>query len=339
MRKLYSFALIGCGQISTRHAAQIKKHGIIGAVCDINRQKADHAAALYHSKAYYDIADMLQLEKEIDVSVVCTPNGLHAAHAIASLEHGMHVLCEKPMAIVVKDARDMLQAASANKKKLFIVKQNRYNPPVAELKKIMDENRLGDISSFQVNCFWNRPKSYYQNSWRGSKALDGGILFTQFSHFIDLLYWLLGDVKSINAIGRNYQHRDCIEFEDTAVVQLEMQSGAIGSLHFTINSFQSNMEGSITLFGEKGTIKIGGQYLNVLEYQRIKDYPVQELPQSKGANEYGSYTGSMSNHDKVYENLLNSLNGKAHDAVMAEDGIKTVEIIEQIYAGIRTHII
>ncbi len=330
---------MGCGEISRRHAEQIKKHGIIRAVCDTNRQKADEAAALYQSKAYYHIEDMLQSEDGIDVSVVCTPNGLHAMHTIASLEHGMHVLCEKPMAIRVKDARDMLQTANANNRKLFVVKQNRYNPPVAELKKIIRENRLGTISSFQVNCFWNRPKSYYLNSWRGTKALDGGILFTQFSHFIDLLYWLLGDVKNIRAIGRNYQHGDCIEFEDTGVVQMEMQNGAIGSLHFTINSYQSNMEGSITLFGEKGTIKIGGQYLNTLEYQRIKDYPVQPIPQSKGANEYGFYSGSMSNHDKVYENLLKSLDGKAHDAVMAEDGIKTVEIIEQIYAGMRTNII
>ncbi|HRQ49056.1 MAG TPA: Gfo/Idh/MocA family oxidoreductase [Agriterribacter sp.] len=337
MGKLYSFVLIGCGEISRRHAAQIKQYGIIRAVCDTNRQKANEAAAQYHAKAYYDIADMLQSEEDVDVGVVCTPNGLHAMHTIASLEHGMHVLCEKPMAIRVKDARDMQQAAIAGNRKLFVVKQNRYNPPVAELKKIIGENRLGAISGFQINCFWNRPRSYYLNSWRGTKALDGGILFTQFSHFIDLLYWLLGDVKNIQAIGRNYQHQDCIEFEDTGIVQLEMQSGAIGSLHFTINSFQCNMEGSITLFGEKGTVKIGGQYLNILEYQRIKDYPVQPLPQSKGANEYGLYTGSMSNHDKVYENLLKSLDGKAHDAVMAEDGIKTVEIIEQIYAGMQTH--
>jgi predicted dehydrogenase len=146
------------------------------------------------------------------------------------------------------------------------------------------------------------------------------------------MYWLLGDVKSVSAIGRNFQHQDCIEFEDTGIVQFEMLSGAIGSLHFTINSFESNMEGSITLFGEKGTIKIGGQYLNMLEYQRIHDYQVPPLPESKSANEYGFYTGSMSNHDKVYENLLKGLDGGEHESAMAEDGIKTVEIMEKIYA-------
>lgn len=229
-------------------------------------------AALYHSKAYYHIDEMLHSEKELDVAVICTPNGLHAAHTITCLEHGMHVLCEKPMAITVKDAHDMLRTALANNKKLFVVKQNRYNPPVAELKKIIRQNTLGDIYSFQINCFWNLPKAYYRHSWRGTKALDGGILFTQFSHFIDLLYWLLGDVKNINAIGRNFQHRDCIEFEDTGIVQFEMLNGAIGSLHFSINSFERNMEGSITILGEKGTIKVGGQYLNELEYQRIMNY-------------------------------------------------------------------
>ena len=337
LNKLYSFAIIGCGQISVRHAEQIKKYGSIRIVCDINQQKADQMAALYHSKAYYHIDEMLRSEKGIDVAVICTPNGLHAVHAIACLMHGMHVLCEKPMAINVNDARNMMQTAIANNKKLFVVKQNRYNPPVAELKKIITEKTLGTIYSFQINCFWNRPKAYYQHSWRGTKALDGGILFTQFSHFIDLLYWLLGDVKNINAIGRNYQHQDCIEFEDTGVVQFEMLNGAIGSLHFSINSFECNMEGSITILGEKGTIKIGGQYLNVLEYQRILDYRVPQLPESKSANEYGFYTGSMSNHDKVYENLLKGLEGREHESAMAEDGIKSVEIIEKIYAGIKSH--
>lgn len=336
MSRSYSFAIIGCGQISTRHAEQIKKHGCIRAVCDINRQRADQIAALYQSKAYYDIDEMLHSEKELDVAVICTPNGLHAAHTITCLEHGIHVLCEKPMAITAKDAYDMLRAALANNKKLFVVKQNRYNPPVAELKKIIRQNRLGVIYSFQINCFWNRPEAYYRHSWRGTKALDGGILFTQFSHFIDLLYWLLGDVKSVNAIGRNFQHRDCIEFEDTGIVQFEMLNGAIGSLHFSINSFGRNMEGSITILGENGTIKVGGQYLNELEYHRIMNYSPPVLPESKGANEYGFYTGSMSNHDKVYENLLKGLDGGKHESAMAEDGIKTVEIIEKIYAGIKS---
>lgn len=336
MGDLYRFVLIGCGQISTRHAEQIKRYGILNAVCDIDQDKANEAAQRYQTKAYYNIEEMLASEKNTDISVVCTPNGLHPAHAMSCMQHGTHLLCEKPMAITTEDAKRMLQVAVENNRKLFVVKQNRYNPPVVELKKILTENKLGKISGFQVNCFWNRPKSYYQDTWRGTLSLDGGILFTQFSHFIDLLYWLLGDVKSVNGIGRNFQHGDCTEFEDTGVVYLEMQSGAIGSLHFTTNSYQANMEGSITLFGETGTVKIGGQYLNVLEYQRIRDYDIRPLPPGKSANEYGFYTGSMSNHDKVYENLIKSLEGKEHQSVMAEDGIKTVEIIERIHAAIRT---
>lgn len=336
MADIYRFVLIGCGQISTRHAEQIKNHGILAAVCDTDINKAKDLANLYKVAAYSKLEEMLALEKNIDIAVVCTPNGLHAAHAINALQHGMHVLCEKPMAITTHDAREMLQTAAEKNRNLFIVKQNRFNPPVIEVKKMLTENKLGKITSFQINCFWNRPKSYYHNTWRGTRSLDGGILFTQFSHFIDLLFWLLGDIKKVSGIGKNFQHQDCTEFEDTGVVYLEMQSGAIGSLHFTTNSYQSNMEGSITLFGETGTVKIGGQYLNVLEYQRIRDYEIPQLPVGKKSNDYGFYTGSMSNHDKVYENLIKSLNGKEHQSVMAEDGIKTVEIIEKIHAAIRT---
>ncbi len=336
MRNLYRFALIGCGQIGTRHIKQIQNYGILAAVCDVDFNKAKDWASRNTAVPYSSTEEMLKSEKDIDIAVVCTPNGLHATHAISSMQHGMHVLCEKPMAIAVKDAKEMLQTATQMNRKLFVVKQNRYNPPVVELKKILTENRLGKITSFQINCFWNRPKSYYQNTWRGTRVLDGGILFTQFSHFIDLLYWLLGDIKKVNGIGKNFLHQDCTQFEDTGVVYLEMQNGSIGSLHFTTNSFQSNMEGSITLFGETGTIKIGGQYLNVLEYQRIRDYDIRQLPVGKSANEYGFYTGSMSNHDKVYENLIKNLNGEENNSVMAEDGFKTVEIIEQIHAAIRT---
>ena len=182
-----SFALIGCGRIAQRHAALIATKGRLAGVCDIIKEKADSLAAAYQVKAWYSIDDLLSGEKDIDVVVICTPNGLHAIHAVKALQAGFHVLCEKPMAIRASDCGIMIQAAEKANRRLFIIKQNRYNPPVVAVKQAVDEGRLGKIYSLQLNCFWNRNENYYKNSWKGTQDLDGGTLFTQFSHFIDLL--------------------------------------------------------------------------------------------------------------------------------------------------------
>ncbi len=327
-----SFAIIGCGRIAKRHAEQIIKHGKLAAVCDIIPEKADEMAMLYQAKAYYSIEELLKQETDLQVVSICTPNGLHANHSIKALEAGHHVLCEKPLCIAVEDGKKMIAAAEKAVKKLFVVKQNRYNPPVAFLKDLVANGKLGKIYSFQINCFWNRPTAYYTD-WKGSKALDGGTIFTQFSHFIDLLYWLLGDVATVKAITGNFAHPS-IEFEDTGIVAFEMQSGAIGSLNYTVNSFEKNMEGSFTVFAEKGTVKIGGQYLNELEYCTVAGVEKPDLPIGNPANGYGFYQGSMSNHDKVYENLIKALADDNHEFANAEDGLKTVEIIGKIYPAI-----
>jgi len=325
------FAIIGCGKIAQRHAEHISHKGILTAVCDVVTEKADALAAKYGAKAYYNIDELLQHETAVDVIAICTPNGLHASHSIKSLQAGFHVLCEKPMALHVHDAEAMIKAAEAANKQLFVVKQNRYNPPVAAIKKAIAEERLGRIYSLQLNCFWNRNSDYYQDSWRGSLDLDGGTLYTQFSHFIDLLYWMIGDVKEVKGILANYTHQGIIEFEDTGIVMLEFTNGAIGSINYTVNSFKKNMEGSLTIFAEKGTVKVGGQYLNELEYQSFDDFRIENLPAGNKANQYGNYEGSMSNHDKVYDNLVNVLCHKGLIDISAEDGLKTVEIIEKIY--------
>jgi len=324
-----NFAIIGSGRIAGRHAEQMKKHGKLIAVCDIIPEKAEVLAALYDAKAYYSIEALLQAETGLDLVAICTPNGLHALHSIKALEAGNHVLCEKPLCISVEDGKMMIEAAAKARKKLFVVKQNRYNPPVAFLKDLISNGKLGKIYSFQVNCLWNRPEGYYTD-WKGKKALDGGTLFTQFSHFIDLLYWLLGDVAAVKTITGNFAH-PAIEFEDTGIVAFEMQSGAIGSLNYTVNSFEKNMEGSFTVFAEKGTVKIGGQYLNELEYCSVAGIEKPDLPVGNPANGYGFYQGSMSNHDKVYENLIKALTDDNHAFASAEDGLKTVEIIQKIY--------
>lgn len=300
-------------------------------MCDIIKEKADAFARQYNAIAYTEIAGLLQQHPETDVVVVCTPNGLHAAHSIAALKAGFHVLCEKPMAITAKDCGQMIHVADKMNKRLLIVKQNRFNPPVVAVKRALDECRLGKIYSVQLNCFWNRGETYYRNSWKGTKGLDGGTLFTQFSHFIDLLYWFFGDVKQVHVLLRNYHHQRVIEFEDTGMATLEFDNGITGTLHYTVNSHDKNMEGSLTIFGEKGTVKIGGQYLNELEYQQIEGYQITGLPEGNPPNNYGQYVGSMSNHDKVYANLLDVLQNGGTIATNGFEGMKTVEIIEKIY--------
>ena len=328
----YKFAIIGCGNIAQRHAEQIVATGQLVAVCDVNTEKARILADKYNVRSYISIDDLLQNEK-IDVVSICTPNGLHAPHSIAALQAGTHVLCEKPMAISVADGKKMVEAARLYQKKLFVVKQNRYNPPVEFVKNLLTENKLGKILSFQVNCFWNRPVEYYKNSWKGTMALDGGTLFTQFSHFIDLLYWFLGDIEQVQGWRSNYIHKEVIEFEDTGIVMIQMANGAMGTLSYTVNSLPKNMEGSITLFGEKGTAKIGGQYLNELEFFWAEGEVAPLLAVGKPANDYGFYEGSMSNHHKIYEHLIKTLNDPNHVFLEAAEALKSVEIIEKIYVS------
>ncbi len=332
MNKKYKFALIGCGRIAQRHAEHIANNGILQAVCDIKMENANKLGLEYKCNIFYSLDELLEKENDIDVVSICTPNGLHAEHTIKSLRAGFNVLCEKPMALSVADAGQMISESLKANKLLFIVKQNRFNPPVVAVKKIIDDGKLGKIYSAQLNCFWNRNEAYYKTSdWKGTLKLDGGTLYTQFSHFIDLLYWLVGDVKEVRAKTGNYGHQGIIEFEDTGAVSLEFYNGAVGTINYSVNSYQKNMEGSITIFAEKGTVKIGGQYLNELEYQKFEDFEIKDLPQGNPPNEYGEYRGSMSNHDKVYKNIIDVLEHKGTIAANAFEGMKSVEIIEKIY--------
>jgi len=334
---MLNFAIVGCGRIAQRHAEQIKKIGNLAAVCDIIIERADALAKQYNAKAYYAIEDLLKTENEIHVVAICTPNGLHAQHSIQSLQAGVNVLCEKPLALKTSDCIKMMEVAKQYNKGLFSIKQNRFNPPVEAVKKVIDDGKLGKIYSVQLSCFWNRNPAYYNSSWKGKKELDGGTLFTQFSHFIDLLYWMIGDISDTKAYTSNYAHHNIIEFEDTGVVILKFVNGAVGTVNYTVNSYNKNMEGSLTIFGEKGTVKIGGQYLNELEYQDIQGYKIDNLPTGNTANNYGSYQGSMSNHDKVYENLIDVLTNNASISASAFEGLKTVEIIEKIYQSTSQH--
>jgi predicted dehydrogenase len=331
MNNKVKFAIIGCGRIAQRHAEHISKEGILKAVCDVDFEKAQKLASAYRAAPYQHIDELLTNEKDIDVVSICSPNGLHAEHSIKALNKGFHVLCEKPMAINVNDCGEMIKAAEKNNRRLFAIKQNRFNPPVAAVKASIDRGELGKIYSVQLSCFWNRNFDYYHNSWKGTADLDGGTLYTQFSHFVDLLYWMIGDVKNVHALTGNLAHQGVIEFEDTGVVALQFYNGALGTINYTVNSHGKNMEGSLTIFAEKGTVKIGGQYLNELEYQNIDGLEIKDLPKGNTANNYGQYQGSMSNHDKVYENVIDVLQNGSEISTSSFEGLKTVEIIDKIY--------
>jgi UDP-N-acetyl-2-amino-2-deoxyglucuronate dehydrogenase len=326
------FAIIGCGKIASRHADQITHLGKLVAVCDIVPQKAQELAETYRANPYTSISDLLQKEQNLDIVSICTPNYLHAPQSIEVLLSGRHVLCEKPLATSVKDAEAMIVAAKTAAKKLFVVKSSRYNPTLQAVKAALESGRLGKIFSFQLSCFWNRPATYYLNSWRGSKTKDGGTLYTQFSHYIDVLYWMLGEVQQLSSLRRNFAHKEIIEFEDSGVVMLEMKNSSIGTINYSVNAFSKNMEVSLTLIGEYGTVRIGGEYLNKLEYQDIKNFMIPEPAPGNEANQYGYYRGSMGNHKEVYENLLKALEDDSHPFTDAEVGLRTVEIIEKIYS-------
>jgi predicted dehydrogenase len=328
---MIKFAIIGCGRIAQRHAEHIQKVGQLVATCDIDIDRAKALAKESQAQFFASPEDLFAAKLAIDVVAICSPNGLHAKHSIQALKAGYHVLCEKPIGLSVAECGEMIQTAEKMNRRLFAIKQNRFNPPVAAVKQIIDEGKLGKIFNIQLSCFWNRNEAYYANSWKGTKDLDGGTLFTQFSHFIDLLYWMNGDVSEAMAFTGNFTHEGIIEFEDTGVVVLKFENGAIGTVNYTVNSYGKNMEGSLTIFGEKGTVKIGGQYLNELEYQNIEGYVIENLPKGNTANNYGTYFGSMSNHDKVYENVVDVLLNGASINTNAFEALKTVEIIQKIY--------
>lgn len=322
-RMPYRFAIIGCGRIAARHAEQISRENLLVAVCDTDAERVQEFARAFGAKAFREHEQMLA-DTAADVVVVCSPNGLHLAHAHSALNAGSHVLCEKPLGIASKEALQLIETARQCKRRLFVVKQNRYNPPVAFVKALLQQQALGEITGFQINCFWQRPDSYYKNSWRGTKALDGGILFTQFSHFMDLLHWFLGPLKEAAGWRANFQHKSSIEFEDAGAATLVLATGAIGSINYTINTYPRNLEGSFTIFGTEGTVKVGGEYLDRLEHY------------SGDQANYKEFLSSIkqdTNYSLLYDDLIQTLNDPAQLFLEGEEALESIKMIEMIYAS------
>ncbi|GAA4467130.1 Gfo/Idh/MocA family oxidoreductase [Nemorincola caseinilytica] len=332
MQERIRFSIVGFGNIGSRHAAQIANNpwARLVAVCDI-----DSSVKVPQGVPFYTDLDTMLRETPADVLCVCTPNYLHEPHTIAGLDAGLHTVVEKPMAISVDECERMIAAGKRNDKIIFAVKQNRYNPPVQEVKKLIAANALGRIFMVQVNCFWNRGDAYYAHSdWRGSRLRDGGCLFTQFSHFVDILYYLNGTITSSHGTIHNYAHMHNTEVEDTGSFVMNAENGAIINFNFTTCSYERNMEGSITIFAEKGTVKIGGQYLNTIEYQQLEGEQLPAINISARSNDYGLYQGSMSNHDKVIQNVVDVLHHDHPVMTSAEEGREVVRIIQMMYDSV-----
>jgi predicted dehydrogenase len=279
------------------------------------------------------VDDLFSSGIDFDVVCICTPNGLHGEHCLRSLELKKHVVIEKPMALSVADCEKIIFKALQVSKQVFCVMQNRYSPPSVWIKDVVDKKLLGEIYLVQLNCYWNRDERYYTGkNWKGTARYDGGTLFTQFSHFIDIMYWLFGDIDNIVAKFADFNHGDITAFEDSGLVCFNFVNGGMGSLNYSTSVWDKNLESSITIIGQHGSVKIGGQYMNEVEYCHIKNYTPPKLAPANEANDYGAYKGSAANHHFIFENVIDTLKGRTIATTNALEGLKVVDIIERIYA-------
>lgn len=334
-KKKIRFAVVGCGHIGKRHAEMVVRDpgAELVALCDI-RPKEELGIEAYPVAFFSDMTSLLQSGLDIDVINICVPNGLHAELAIQAIESGHHVVIEKPMALQVQDAERVLQTSLKYQKEVFCVMQNRYSPPSVWIKQMIDSGRLGKIYLVQLNCFWNRDERYYKpGGWHGDACLDGGTLFTQFSHFIDIMYWLFGDIQHIQACFADFNHQQLTDFEDSGLVTFEFVNGGMGCLNYSTAVWNKNMESSMLIVAENGSVKIGGQYMNEVEYCHIKDYEMPELAPTNPGNDYGPYKGSAQNHNFVIRNVVEVLQHTgSQNTTTALEGLKIVDIIRRIYA-------
>lgn len=327
------FAVIGCGHIGKRHAEMISRNpeSELVALCDV-KPKEGLGIDIYDVPFFTDAAAMLSAVPDVDVVSVCTPNGSHTRFSLLALENGKHVVCEKPMGLTKASCEAVLYKALQKHRHVFGVMQNRYSPPSQWIKEMVEEKRLGDIFLVQVNCYWNRDERYYKkDGWKGTTDLDGGTLFTQFSHFVDIMYWLFGDITDIQGRFADFNHKDLTAFEDSGLVNFRFLDGGIGCLNYSTSVWDKNLESSLTVIGSKGSIKIGGQYMDQVEVCHVQDYTMPVLAPTNPANDYGAYKGSASNHHYIIENVVDTLKQRKSMTTNALEGMKVIDIIERIY--------
>jgi UDP-N-acetyl-2-amino-2-deoxyglucuronate dehydrogenase len=338
MSIVLSIGIVGLGNIGKRHLDilfNMPTYQLI-AICDVDAEKLNHFSEIYGVPGFLKYEEFLNYCSGAGCSIigVTTPHHEHATQTIKALEKGFDVLVEKPMAIHSSDALNMIQVAQSANRRLWVVKQNRYNAPVAKVNELIMSGQLGKIYHLQCQIIWNRNEAYYLNSsWRGKLDKEGGALYTHASHFIDLMTWWAG--KVIHSEGLMKRIVQPIESEDLGSAVIEFDSGAMGSITWTTLSHGQNQEGSITIISERGTIKIGGPYLNKIDYWDVSGIlePIA-LSQVDKPNDYGSFKGSSSNHHLVYESIWNENHSGVIQTVDGVEGLKSIEAIETIYRSI-----
>jgi UDP-N-acetyl-2-amino-2-deoxyglucuronate dehydrogenase len=331
------FGLVGLGRISDRHIKAIQAlspKAVLAAICDIDPEKLKRTEKITGAKPYSNYQTFLkENSSKLDVISICTPSGLHALQGIQGAQKGFHIITEKPMATSLKDGLALNDVCKQMKVKLFVVKQNRFNPPLRALRSAIDSGKLGRIYMLVANVFWTRPQAYYdQDQWRGTWSLDGGAFMNQASHYVDVMRWIGGPVSHVfsehGTLARN------IEAEDTGVSVLKFQSGAIGSINVTMLTHPNNFEGSITVIAENGTIKIGGIALNELIYSSIEDITQAALKGYVGNHESTCVYGT--GHLSFYENVLNSIQYDEKIEVDGDEGLTSLELLDGLYQSART---
>jgi UDP-N-acetyl-2-amino-2-deoxyglucuronate dehydrogenase len=330
----YKIALVGCGRISKNHFDAIKeaKEFVLTGVCDTDKSRAENAGKEQGVPYFTDLAEMIS-KVEMDIISICTPSGIHAKQGIMAAEHGIHVLTEKPMATKLNDADDLIRACDKNKVHLLVVKQNRLNTTMQLLKHAIDKGRFGKIYQAAVNVFWQRPQEYYDLAkWRGTWEFDGGAFMNQASHYVDALEWLIGEPESVMGMTSTMARK--IESEDMGAAIVKFRNGVIATINVSMLTFPKNFEGSITILGEKGTVKVGGIAVNKMEKWDFEDYDdddkVIEQSNYTPPNVYGF------GHLAYYNNVLDVLKGKKDPNTDGRSGRKSLELILGIYKSSQT---
>lgn len=333
MSEKIKFAVVGAGHIGKRHAEMIRREEEAELVAMIDvRTKEECGAHEFGVPFFNSLEELIASGIEFDVANICTPNGLHAQQSIVALEAKKHVVCEKPMGLSKENCERVIFKSLQMSKNVFCVMQNRYSPPSEWIKSVIDRKILGDIFMVQLNCYWNRDDRYYKaGGWKGTPDLDGGTLFTQFSHFIDIMYWLFGDIDNIQGKFADFTHKESTAFEDSGFVSFDFINGGMGCINYSTAVANQNLESSLTIVGRNGSVKIGGQYMNEVEVCNIANYEMPILAASNPANDYGPYKGSAANHNYVIQNVIDTLKGRTSATTNALEGLKVVEIIERIY--------
>jgi UDP-N-acetyl-2-amino-2-deoxyglucuronate dehydrogenase len=328
------FALAGCGRIAANHFAALEKHAEraqLVAVCDVDPRALEAAVAKTRAKGYAQL-DKLLADSDADIVVLATPSGLHAEETVAIARSERHVMTEKPMATRWQDGKRMVAACDAAGVRLFVVKQNRQNATLQLLKRAVDQGRFGRIYLVSINVFWTRPQSYYDGAaWRGTWEFDGGALMNQASHYIDLLDWMIGPIESVQAYTATLA-RD-IEVEDTGVMSVRWRSGTLGTVSVTMLAYPKNVEGSITVLGEKGTARVGGLAVNEIQHWDFAEPHPDDEKVKNASYKTGSVYGF--GHPLYYDNVIRVLRGEAEADTDGREGLKTLEVLIATYLSAR----